>query len=86
MEKITKIQEKGARALLFVDGEEKGWLRRATLMELGWNEGDDFDEAAWEEALECPEFRAALEEGARYLASPRRRKEVLKKLKESVYS
>jgi len=86
MDRISKITVKGTRALIFVEGEEKGWLRKSTLADLGWDEGDPFDEAAWDAALEGPEFHAALEEGARYLASPRSRREVLRKLAQRGYA
>ncbi len=85
MDRISKITIKGTRVLITVEGEDRGWLRKSTLAELGWNEGDVFDESAWTEAMEGPEFRAALEEGARYLASPRSRKEVLRKLSQRGY-
>ena len=85
MDTITRITIKGSRALIEAGGEVRGWIRKSTLAELGWNEGDPLDEAAWDRAMEGPEFRAALEEGARYLASPRSRREVLRKLAQRGY-
>lgn len=80
MEKITEIVIRGTRARIEVDGEVRGTLRKATLMDLGWQVGDDFDPEAWDAAQQGPEFRAALDEGARYLASARSRREVIRKL------
>ena len=80
MEIITRITLRGSRALIVSDAGEKGWIRKSTLAETGWQEGDPLNEEAWEAVMRGAECRAAVDEGARYLASPRSRAEVEHKL------
>ena len=80
MQIITKLEAKAVRCRVYVDGEPLGWLRQETVKGLRWQEGDSWDEEAWEAAHAGPETAAAVEDGARYLAVPHTRAEVIRRL------
>jgi len=80
MQIITKLEVKAARCLVYVDGEPLGWLRADTVKGLRWQQGDPWNEEAWESAHAGPETAAAVEDGAKYLASPHTRAEVVRRL------
>jgi regulatory protein len=70
--KITKIeaQKKNKnRVSVFVDGEYRGSLSLITCAQTGLREGDELNDARWQEIERIHEAQQAFEQGLRYLDS-----------------
>ncbi|NLG37454.1 MAG: hypothetical protein GX549_05515 [Clostridiales bacterium] len=72
MGKITKIETQNKnknRVSVFVDGEYRGSLSLITCAQTGLREGDELNDARWDEIERMHEARQAFDQGLRYLES-----------------